>query len=129
VTPSGSGNARLPVRARDLAVTAEEQLGGELARYWQKVHEWIDTYADSGWLGTTPGYALRQADGLADRSLMRSKGVTDWAAPKPLVGTVRPNGTICARMYAMDHCSSCAPSRAQMAGGWTGTAPPGSCAG
>jgi len=40
-----------------------------------------------------------EGDGLADRSLMRSKGVTDWAAPKPLLGTVRPNGTICARMY------------------------------
>ncbi len=42
-----------------LRVTAEEQLGGELARYRQKVHEWIDTYASSSWPGTTPSYAIR----------------------------------------------------------------------
>ena len=42
-----------------LRVTAEEQLGGELARYREKVHEWIASYAGSGWPGTTPGYAIR----------------------------------------------------------------------
>jgi tetratricopeptide (TPR) repeat protein len=42
-----------------LRVTAEEQLGSELASHRQKVHEWIDTYADSGWPDTTPGYAIR----------------------------------------------------------------------
>jgi hypothetical protein len=42
-----------------LRVTAEEQLGGELACYRQEVHEWIDTYAVRGWPGTTPGYATR----------------------------------------------------------------------
>ena len=42
-----------------LRVTAEEQLGSELARYRQKVHEWIGSYADAGWPDTTPGYAIR----------------------------------------------------------------------
>jgi hypothetical protein len=42
-----------------LRVTAEEQLGGELARYRQKVHEWIASYASAGWPDTTPGYAIR----------------------------------------------------------------------
>jgi hypothetical protein len=41
-----------------LRVTVEEQLGGELARYRQKVHEWIDSYADDGWPDTTPSYAV-----------------------------------------------------------------------
>ena len=42
-----------------LRVTAEEQLGGELARYREKVHEWIGSYASNGWPDTTPGYAIR----------------------------------------------------------------------
>jgi hypothetical protein len=41
-----------------LRVTAEEQLGGELARYRAKVHEWIGSYASSGWPDTTPDYAI-----------------------------------------------------------------------
>ena len=42
-----------------LRVTAEEQLGSELARYREKVHEWIGSYASAGWPDTTPGYAIR----------------------------------------------------------------------
>ena len=41
-----------------LRVTAEEQLGAELARYRQGIHDWIGSYADLGWPGTTPGYAI-----------------------------------------------------------------------
>ena len=47
-----------------LRVTAEEQLGGELARYRQKVHDWIGSYASDGWPDTTPGYAIRGYPGL-----------------------------------------------------------------
>ena len=42
-----------------LRVTAEEQLGGELARYRQGIHDWIGSYASHGWPETTPGYAIR----------------------------------------------------------------------
>ena len=42
-----------------LRVTAEEQLGDELARYREKVHDWIGSYASSAWPGTTAGYAIR----------------------------------------------------------------------
>ena len=42
-----------------LRVTAEEQLGSELTRYRQRVHEWIDSYDSAGWPDTTPGYAIR----------------------------------------------------------------------
>jgi lipopolysaccharide biosynthesis regulator YciM len=42
-----------------LRVTAEEQLGDELARYREKVHNWIGSYAGNGWPETTPGYAIR----------------------------------------------------------------------
>jgi hypothetical protein len=42
-----------------LRATAEEQLGGELARYREKVHEWISSYARADWPGITPGYAIR----------------------------------------------------------------------
>ena len=42
-----------------LRVTAEEQLGGELARYREGVHDWIGSYASGGWPATTPGYAIR----------------------------------------------------------------------
>jgi hypothetical protein len=40
-----------------LRVTAEQQLGAELARYRQGIHDWIDSYLD--WPDTTPGYAIR----------------------------------------------------------------------
>jgi hypothetical protein len=42
-----------------LRVIAEEQLGADLARYREKVHEWIGSYAGGGWPDTTPGYAIR----------------------------------------------------------------------
>ncbi len=42
-----------------LRVTAEEQLGFDLLRYREKVHEWIRSYADAGWPDSTPGYAIR----------------------------------------------------------------------
>ena len=42
-----------------LRVTAEEQLGNELAHYRQQIHEWIGTYASAGWPDATPGYAIR----------------------------------------------------------------------
>jgi hypothetical protein len=41
-----------------LRVTAEEQLGAELARYRQRIHDWIDSYANLDWPDTTPGYAI-----------------------------------------------------------------------
>jgi Trypsin-like peptidase domain len=42
-----------------LRVTAEEQLGSELARYRQEIHDWIGSYASQGWPDITPGYAIR----------------------------------------------------------------------
>jgi Trypsin-like peptidase domain len=42
-----------------LRVTAEEQLGSEAARYRQRVHDWIRTYAERSWPDSTPGYAVR----------------------------------------------------------------------
>ena len=42
-----------------LRVTAEEQLGSEVARYRKGVHNWIRWYADRGWPDITPGYAVR----------------------------------------------------------------------
>jgi hypothetical protein len=42
-----------------LRVTAEEQLGTGLARYRQRIHDWIRSYARGGWPDTTPGYAIR----------------------------------------------------------------------
>lgn len=42
-----------------LRVTAEEQLGDELARYRQQIHEWIGPYANAAWPDTTPDYAIR----------------------------------------------------------------------
>jgi len=42
-----------------LRVTAEQQLGAELARYRQGIHDWIDSYANLDWPDTTPGYAIR----------------------------------------------------------------------
>jgi Trypsin-like peptidase domain len=47
-----------------LRVTAEEQLGAELARYRQGIHDWIGSYADLGWPDSTPGYAIRGYPGL-----------------------------------------------------------------
>ena len=44
---------------KTLRSTAEEQLGGELARYREGIHDWIGSYASSGWPDTTPGYAIR----------------------------------------------------------------------
>ena len=51
-----------------LRVTAEEQLGAELARYRQGIHDWIGSYADLGWPETTPGYAIRGYLGLLTAS-------------------------------------------------------------
>jgi tetratricopeptide (TPR) repeat protein len=42
-----------------LRITAEEQLGYELGRYREKVHEWIGSFAEAGWPDSTPGYAIR----------------------------------------------------------------------
>jgi Flp pilus assembly protein TadD len=42
-----------------LRVIAEEQLGTELARYQQGIHDWIGSFASLGWPDTTPGYAVR----------------------------------------------------------------------
>ena len=42
-----------------LRVTAEEQLGGELARYREGIHHWVGSYAGLGWPDATPGYAIR----------------------------------------------------------------------
>jgi hypothetical protein len=47
-----------------LRITAEEQLGTDLAHYREKVHEWIGSYASGGWPDTTPGYAIRGYLGL-----------------------------------------------------------------
>ena len=47
-----------------LRSTAEEQLGAELARYRERIHDWIGSYADLGWPDTTPGYAIRGYPGL-----------------------------------------------------------------
>ena len=56
-----------------LRVTAEEQLGSEVARYRQGIHDWIGSYASSGWPDTTPGYAVRGYPRLltATRDVMR----------------------------------------------------------
>jgi hypothetical protein len=42
-----------------LRVIAEEKLGSDLLRYRGKVHAWIASYANEGWPGATPGYAIR----------------------------------------------------------------------
>ena len=47
-----------------LRVTAEEQLGAELARYRQGIHDWISSSASGGWPDSTPGYAIRGYPGL-----------------------------------------------------------------
>jgi hypothetical protein len=51
-----------------LRITAEEQLGNELTRYRQGIHEWINSYASRGWPGGTPGYAIRGYPGLLTTS-------------------------------------------------------------
>jgi hypothetical protein len=52
--------ARVYLFAHDtLEDLAAEQLGNELGRYQQRVHEWIASYAGLGWPETTPGYAIR----------------------------------------------------------------------
>ena len=42
-----------------LRVTAEEQLGSEVTRYRERVHDWVHAYADRNWPDTTPTYAVR----------------------------------------------------------------------
>ena len=42
-----------------LRVTAEAQLGTELARYREEIHGWIRSYASRGWPDVTPSYAIR----------------------------------------------------------------------
>src|SRR5262249_54386480 len=57
--------ARVYLFAHDtLRVTAEKQLGAQLARYQERIHDWIGSYADLGWADTTPGYAIRGYPGL-----------------------------------------------------------------
>lgn len=60
-----------------LRVTAEELLGRDLARYRQKVHDWIESYARDGWPDTTPGYAIH--------GYPRLLASTDFAALSVLV--------------------------------------------
>ena len=47
-----------------LHATAEEQLGDELARYQEAIHDWIGSYVGRGWPESTPGYAIRGYPGL-----------------------------------------------------------------
>jgi len=47
-----------------LRITAEEQLGAELARYRERIHDWIGSCAALGWPDGTPGYAVRGYPGL-----------------------------------------------------------------
>ena len=42
-----------------LRVTAERQLGDEVSRYRNKIHDWIASYARRGWPVETPAYAVR----------------------------------------------------------------------
>ena len=42
---------------RPCAYIAEEQLGSDLTRYRQQVHDWISC-ASQGWPASTPGYAV-----------------------------------------------------------------------
>lgn len=52
--------ARVYLFAHDtLQNLAQEQLGDELAVYRERVCGWIASYAEAGWPGTTPGYAVR----------------------------------------------------------------------
>jgi hypothetical protein len=52
--------ARVYLFAHDtLQNLAQEQLGDELAVYRGRVCAWMTSYADAGWPGTTPGYAVR----------------------------------------------------------------------
>ena len=57
----------------ELRLTAEQQLGGEMARYRQRIHKWIRSYADGDWPDTTPSYAMRGYPRLlaATRDAMR----------------------------------------------------------
>ena len=73
-----------------LRVTAEEQLGGELARYRQRVHEWIGSYASAGWPDTTPGYAIRGYLGLLAASGRRNAAVR--TRPRPPQARISPAG-------------------------------------
>ncbi|MGP0024431.1 MAG: trypsin-like peptidase domain-containing protein, partial [Streptosporangiaceae bacterium] len=47
-----------------LRITAEEQLGAGLARYRERICDWIGSYAALGWPDDTPGYAIRGYPGL-----------------------------------------------------------------
>jgi hypothetical protein len=42
-----------------LRATAEEQLGSEMTRYRELVHDWVRGYGDRGWPDSTPAYAVR----------------------------------------------------------------------
>jgi len=56
-----------------LRVTAAEQLGAELARYRQRIHDWIGSYASGSWPDTTPGYAIRGYPGLLTATIDATK--------------------------------------------------------
>ena len=67
-----------------LRVTAEGQLGGELARYRQGIHDWIGAYASADWPDTTPGYAIRSYPGLLiATSDANARAIRDAAEPAP----------------------------------------------
>ena len=51
-----------------LRLTAEAQLGTELGRYRQLVHDWIASYASQGWPDTTPDFAIYGYRGLLVRT-------------------------------------------------------------
>jgi len=59
VTRDGAADRVYLFGHETLRVTAEELLGQDLTRYRRKVHEWVGSYARSGWPDSTPGYAIR----------------------------------------------------------------------
>lgn len=60
-----------------LRVLAETQLGsGELSRYREQIHEWMNSYASAGWPESTPMYAINAYPGL----LRTTRDVTRMSA-------------------------------------------------
>jgi hypothetical protein len=47
-----------------LSVTAEKQLGFELSRYRQAVHDWVKSFADANWPASSPRYAIESYPSL-----------------------------------------------------------------
>ena len=101
-----------------LRVTAEEQLGGELARYRGKIHDWIGSYATRGWPDTTPGYAIRGYP----RLLTATSDTTRLSAlardPRRHAFLLRATGSDYAALAEIRDCSAThrGPERARPAG-------------